>query len=131
MPGLVVQHGLARSAGKGNGTVCLAHGRLGLLFGVAGPLDLQPERREPEVVGGGHGERDRGDRRDVAADSLARRVTRGSRSLSRPSERNVGLESSPVPPEVSWISSVVASRRVQRAANVLSSTRSRAGAAPG
>ena len=54
----------------------------------------------------------------------ARSVTRGSRSFSSPSERKAGFEVRPVSRDVSRISSVVASRRVQRAANVRGSIRS-------
>ena len=44
--------------------------RLGLVLvaGDRGAIELEAERRQAEVVGRGDGERDRGDRRDVAAD---------------------------------------------------------------
>ena len=132
MPRLVVQQGAA-GVGRERDLHRLAlRLRLGLVL-VAddrAPVELEPERGQAEVVGRGDGERDRGHRRDVGPTPTARSVTRGSRSRSRPTDRNAGRESSPVCLETSETSSVVASRRVQLVAKVLSSMRFNGGVLP-
>ena len=120
------------SAARGIGTVCLVDGRArpsprrGVVRSTWRRSAASPRSSVAAMVSG------------IVATGVtwpptpwARSVTRGSRSLSRPSERNVGLESGRSRSEVSWISRVVASRSVQRAANVFGSTRSSVGGAPG
>ena len=66
---LVVEDRAARFRGQGDRDRLADGRRLGLLLRVRRPIGVQPEGRQPEVVGRGEGERDGRDRGDVAPDA--------------------------------------------------------------